>query len=115
MATQNRRSTAQKKKIFIQAFRKSHGIIQVGLDAAEIARPTYLNWMIKDKKFAEKVNSAGDEAVEFVETKLYQNIHEGKERSIVFYLKSRSEKYKEKTEQTINVNEPVKINIIKPE
>lgn len=83
-------STVKKKKIFLEALHKSHGVIQPALDTADIVRGTYLNWLAADPKFKSKVMEAGDAAIDFVTSKLYENIDKGKEISCIFFLKTRA-------------------------
>jgi len=83
-------STIRKKKIFLEALRKSHGVIQSACDTAKIDRTTYWKWMQVDDKFKALVEDESEAAIDFVETKLYQNIDKGKEISTIFYLKTRA-------------------------
>lgn len=82
-------STPKKKKIFLDALEKSHGVIQPALDTAQIVRGTYLNWLKSDEKFAQGVADAAESGVDFIEGKLFQNIENNKEISIIFALKTR--------------------------
>ena len=88
--SKTRVSTAQRKKVFLEAYHKGHGVIQCGLDAAKMDRSTYHLWLKKDPKFALLVAEAGEAAIDFVESKLYQNIDKGREISTIFYLKTRA-------------------------
>jgi len=88
--TKTRVSTIQKKKIFIEALFKSHGVIEPALKTAGIVRGTYHNWLNSDPKFHSKVLEAGDAAIDFVTSKLYENIDKGREISCIFFLKTRA-------------------------
>jgi hypothetical protein len=83
-------STPKKKKVFIEALNKTHGVIAPALKTANIVRGTYLNWLANDPKFAQDVSDAGEAAIDFVTSKLYENIDKGKEISTIFYLKTRA-------------------------
>jgi len=83
-------STVRKKNIFLKALRKSHGVIQGACDTAKIDRTTYWKWMQVDDKFKALVEEEAESAIDFVESKLYQNIEKGREISTIFYLKTRA-------------------------
>ena len=101
--SKRRVSTLKKKKVFLEAFDKAHGVIVVGLKAAQIDRSTYHKWLKADPKFKLACEEAGESAIDFVESKLYENIDKGREISTIFYLKTRAAQrgYYEKTQLDI--------------
>ena len=62
--------------------------------------------MREDKKFETKVSDVGESNIDFAETVLLKNIREGKETSLIFFLKTKGRErgYIEKIEQDITVN-----------
>ncbi len=117
-APRPRKSTAQKKKIFLEALEKSHGVITPALLTAKIVRTTYHNWLNNDIKFKDAVEEVNINAVSFVESKLYQLIDEGDKTAVIFYLKTRTNgKYVEiqHIQQNTTFTQPLQINVIAPE
>lgn len=113
LASAKRISTSKKKKIVLEILMKSHGVIQPALDAANIHRSTYRDWLKKDPKFAAAVEATNEAAIDFVESKLYKNIEAGKEISTIFYLKTRAAHrgYYEKTQMDITSGgKPINFN-----
>lgn len=78
-----------KKESVIKALEQSLGIITSACKAVNISRKTFYQWMKDDKEFAERVRNMSELALDFTETALLKNIKEGKEASIIFYLKTK--------------------------
>jgi hypothetical protein len=86
-----------RKQNLLAALRETRGIVSVACARAGVARRTFYNWLDTDKDFKLSVEDVNEEAVDYVEGKLLERIDEGKERSIIFFLKTRGKKrgYKE--------------------
>ena len=112
MAT--RSQSAHQKKVMIEALEKSLGIVTTACKLTGVSRRTYYDWLKNDKKFAEAVSEMDEIALDFAESKLHGNIKEGKETSVIFFLKTKGKRrgYVERTE-IANLNAPV--FIVKPE
>lgn len=95
--------TDTKKKAVIQAMEKSMGIVTHACKMAEISRETFYKWMREDDQFQELVNQATEQAKDFVESKLYEQISQGNVPSIIFYMKTKCKDrgYIERTEHQI--------------
>jgi hypothetical protein len=85
-----RLSTIKKKKIFLESLDKNHGVIAPACIVAGINRMTFHRWRDSDKDFALACEQISENAIDFVETKLYKNIENGKEISTIFYLKTKA-------------------------
>ena len=95
--------TDTKKKAVIQAMEKSMGIVTHACKMAKISRETFYKWMREDDQFQELVNQATEQAKDFVESKLYEQISQGNVPSIIFYMKTKCKDrgYIERTEHQI--------------
>lgn len=95
--------TDTKKKAMIAAFEKSLGIVTSACKMAEVSRETHYKWLREDDKYAEAVQSVSEQAKDFVETKLFEQIRNGNVSSIIFYCKTKMKDrgYVERTEHSI--------------
>lgn len=67
-----------KKKLLLEALKKTLGNISVASDTIGIDRSTYYDWCHKDPNFKRAIENLQEYYVDFVETKLYERIN-GKE------------------------------------
>lgn len=97
-------SKFDKKKQLIECLKKSKGIVADACKITGISRGTFYNWCKEDAEFNEEVNQINEETLDFVESKLLENIKKGEVTSIIFYLKTkgRNRGYQEKAEIDIN-------------
>lgn len=83
-------------------------IVQVACEKSGVSRNTVYRWRKEDKKFAEKMDKAMADGIEYVndmtETQLLNAIHVGEFKAISFWLRSRHNAYKAKVEVTASVN-----------
>ena len=93
--------------MFIDALEKSLGIMSSASKAVGINRVTAYKWMQKDKEFAERVASIVETTIDFVESKLFEQIAEGNTTAIIFYLKTKAKHrgYVEQVDHTIRTFE----------
>jgi len=94
--------TEQHKKAILEALEKSLGVVTTACKKVGVGRTTYYGWLNDDKDFADKVNDIQNIALDFVESKLFENIKEGKTSEMIFYLKTKGKKrgYVERQEIT---------------
>jgi hypothetical protein len=94
--------TEQHKKAILEALEKSLGVITTACKKVGVGRTTYYGWLNDDKDFADKVNDIQNIALDFVESKLFENIKQGKTSEMIFYLKTKGKKrgYVERQEIT---------------
>ena len=81
--------TEQHKKAVIDALEKSLGVVTEACRKAGVGRTTFYGWLKDDKQFAADVKDIQDIALDFVESKLFENIREGKTSEMIFYLKTK--------------------------
>lgn len=94
--------TEQHKKAIIDALEKSLGVVTTACKKVGIGRTTFYGWLKEDLKFAKEVEDIQNIALDFVESKLFENIRSGKTAEMIFYLKSKGKKrgYVERQEIT---------------
>jgi len=105
------------KKNIIDALTKSLGVVTPACKKVGIARVTFYEWYNNDPEFKKQVDELNDIALDFAETKLYQQIDNNDTTATIFYLKTKGKKrgYQEKIEMETNITglreiviEPVK-------
>jgi hypothetical protein len=100
----------------IQALEKSLGIVTTACKSVGIARVTHYEWYKTDEEYRAAVDGVADLALDFAESKLHDNIENGSDTAIIFYLKTKGKKrgYVERTEID-QTNHFPQINLIMPE
>jgi len=92
-----------KKEKLLKALQETQGLIYHACKkAGNISRSTYYRYMKEDPEFAKEVEDIKQAQIDYVEGQLIKNISDGKETSIIFYLKSkaRDRGYAEKVDIT---------------
>ena len=84
--------TEHHKKALIEALEKSLGVVTTACKSLGVGRTTFYGWLKEDEEFAEKVNDIQNIALDFVESKLFENIRDGKTSEMIFYLKTKGKK-----------------------
>lgn len=76
------------------------------VEACHIGRSTFYKWKKENATFREIAEEIEEGIIDYVETRLIKNIQEGKEASLIFFLKTRGKKrgYIETTENIISGN-----------
>jgi len=105
--------TEQHKKAIIEALEKSLGVVTTACKIVGVGRTTFYGWMKEDEVFAERVEDIQNIALDFVESKLFENIKDGKTSEMIFYLKTKGKKrgYVERQEITGADGMPTKFEI----
>lgn len=106
------------KKDFLIKFKESKGIISTACDAAQISRMTFYRWKKEDPEFADLVSEIEEASIDYVESKLIENIDNNKTSEILFYLKTKGKNrgYVERQEiQTDGFPEKIEIEVISNE
>ena len=98
--------TKDKKAKFLIAFENAFGNISMACSAIGITRQTFYLWKNKDDEFAEKVKAIEEKNIDLAETALLRNVREGKETSIIFFLKTKGKErgYVERTEADVSIS-----------
>lgn len=97
----------KKQKLFLEAFASRCACnVTATCKAVAISRRAYYKWLENNPTFREEVELEQDSLLDFAETQLQENIKEGKEASIFFFLKTKGKKrgYVEALEQKIDPN-----------
>lgn len=103
-----------KKEALLQALEKSLGVVTTACKQLDISRATYYRWLSEDEEFSKSAKDIQDVALDFVESKLFEQIQESSTAATIFYLKTKGKKrgYVERSELDLQSgDEPVKINV----
>ncbi len=94
------KTNARKKKQMLTALEESRGIVSTACIAVGINRTTHYNWKRDDSEYAEAVEELENAALDFVESKLLEQIEGGSTTAIIFYLKTKGKRrgYSEREE-----------------
>ena len=80
-----------KKEKLLKALQETQGLIYHACKkAGNISRSTYYRYMREDEEFAQAVEDIKEAQIDYVEGQLIKNISDGRETSIIFYLKSKT-------------------------
>ena len=89
-----------KQKKFLQAYKATMGNVTKACEMTGVkSRRSYYDWL-ENEEFAKEIELLQETQVDFAESMLFKNMSEGKETSIIFYLKCKGKKrgYIEKQE-----------------
>lgn len=102
----SKRQSKMKKRAVLLAYEKSLGNVSNACKSVGIARETFYRWLKEDPEFKEKADEVDEANLDFAETVLLKNIRDGKETSLIFFLKTKGKHrgYVEKIEQEVSVN-----------
>ena len=109
-----------KKKMLIESLENSLGIVSTACNKVNVSRSSFYKWYKEDEGFRKKVDEIDSVKLDFVESQLFKNIQNLKEKSIIFYLQHKGHKRGYIQKQNINLtsNEEkinkIEIEIIKP-
>ena len=92
-----------KKDTLLQALENSLGIVSTACNRTGISRSSYYKWYKEDEEFRQKVDEIDNVKLDFVESKLFKNIENEKEKSIIFYLQHKGHKRGYIQRQNINL------------
>lgn len=97
-----------KKGAMIDALIASLGIVSTACKSVGINRSTHYDWYNNDPDYAQQVNDVAEQAHDFVESQLYNQISEGNTTATIFYMKCkmRGRGYVEKQDVNLNTNRP---------
>jgi hypothetical protein len=92
--------TNKNKIRMLEELKRSMGIVSLACDKANLSRTQFYKWLKDDDDFRQKYEEIEERQIDFVESRLFQNIKNGDATSIIFYLKTKGKKrgYQEKTE-----------------
>lgn len=95
----------------LTVYKNCLGNVSRTCEQCNISRHTFYNYKNKYEEFAEMVEATDEQNIDFAESMLLKNIREGKENSIMFYLKTKGKDrgYVEKVEHEDKVNHFIKL------
>ena len=77
------------KKAMLKALHETMGVITPACEAVGIARSTHYRWMDEDEDYKNNCEDIGEKQIDFVESKLIENINNNDTTGIIFYLKTK--------------------------
>lgn len=86
------RNDAARKNAFLHELTKSLGCALAACQKTGVARSECETWLQEDAEFAEKVHAIAEDALDYVEGKMFEKIKNGDARLIKFYLESKGKK-----------------------
>ena len=90
------------KANLVNALEKSMGVVTTACKKVGIHRSTFYEYYNNDLEFKQQVDDIGNVALDFTETKMFEQIQDGNTQLIKFYLSTRGKKrgYVERQEIT---------------
>ena len=104
-----------KKEDILQALEKTLGVVKTACKQVGIGRATFYRWLKEDKEFNEQVIAIQDVALDFAESKLFEQIQDGSTAATIFYLKTKGKRrgFVERQElEHTGGDKPVRINLL---
>ena len=92
-----------KKETLLKALENSLCIVSTACNRSGISRSSFYKWYKEDEEFRQKVDEIDNVKLDYVETKLFKNIENEKEKSIIFYLQHKGHKRGYVQRQNINL------------
>ena len=92
-----------KKETLLEALENSLGIVSTACNRTGISRSSFYKWYHEDEEYRKKVDEIDNLKLDFVESKLFKNIENEKEKSIIFYLQHKGHKRGYIQRQNINL------------
>jgi len=107
-------NTSDTKKRMIESLEKNLGIVSVAAQNTGIHRSTHYAWYNEDEEYRKKVDSVHNVCLDFAESKLFENIKEQRETSIIFYLKTRGKDrgYVERQEVDMGTDNHFRVEVV---
>ena len=76
------------KKTFIEALKKSLGVVMAASKKTGISRATHYHWYKTDPEYKSNIDDIKEDAIDFVESSLFEQIKDGNTTATIFYLKT---------------------------
>ncbi len=104
-----------KKGALLEALEKSLGVVTTACQKTGVSRATFYRWLKEDEAFSADVQAIQDVALDFAESKLFEQIQDGSTPATIFYLKTKGKRrgYVERQElEHTGGEKPVRINLV---
>jgi hypothetical protein len=94
--------THPKKRAMLFALESKMGVVTTACKAVGINRRLHYDWLERDAEYRKAVEELDNVSLDFAESQLFKQIHDGEVASTIFYLKTKGKKrgYIERTEVT---------------
>jgi hypoxanthine phosphoribosyltransferase len=105
----------QQQEAMLKALQATLGVISAACDLTGIARTTFYTWIKEDPEFKAAYEAMNNEALDFVESKLFERIRAGSDLLIKFFLSTKGKErgYVERHEvKNLDPITEVKVTII---
>lgn len=79
----------QKKKALLEALTQTLGVVTSACKIVGIDRTMFYKYYNEDPKFAEQVKDIQEVAIDFAESKLYEQIKDSNTTATIFFLKTK--------------------------
>ena len=106
-----------KKKSFLDALKKSLGIVSIACEKTGLGRHNHYRWLRDDADYNAAYDEILESTIDFVETSLYKQIKNENTQATLFYLKTKGRKrgYNEVIESKVElIDKPDIIKIYLP-
>jgi predicted DNA-binding transcriptional regulator AlpA len=80
----------QTKNALLDALKQTLGVVTSACKIVGVDRTTFYKYLNEDQKFAEQVKDIQEIAIDFAESKLYEQIKDNNTTSTIFYLKTKA-------------------------
>jgi len=87
MSKMTAKTKKMKKEALLLSLEKNMGVVTVSCKAANLPRRTYYDWINEDDDFRKSVDELQNVALDFVESKLINQINDDNTTATIFYLK----------------------------
>ena len=89
------------KKEMVETLKKCLGVVTSAVDKVGISRSTHYEWLKDDPEYKKAVDEIAERAIDFVETKMFEQVNNGDSGLIKYYLSTKGKQrgYVERTEQ----------------
>lgn len=104
-----------KKEPLLKALEKTLGVVTSACKSVGIGRATFYRWLKDDNEFKEAVDEIQSVALDFAESKLFEQIKDNSTAATIFYLKTKGKKrgYVERQElEHSGGDKPVNIKLV---
>tara|TARA_R100000329_G_C7441714_1_gene155312 strand:+ start:154 stop:504 length:351 start_codon:yes stop_codon:yes gene_type:complete len=104
-----------KKEALLKALEKNLGVVTTACKQVDVSRATFYRWLNEDSEFSAQVKSIQDVALDFAESRLFEQIQDGSTAATIFYLKTKGKRrgYVERQElEHTGGEKPVNIKLV---
>ena len=86
------KDTQNAKIRLLTYLQRSLGVVTSACKLADVGRATHYQWMNEDPGYKAYVEGISEMVIDFAESKLHENVRDGKETSVIFFLKTKGKK-----------------------